>query len=191
MANADKPSGLTPRCHRSGAPYNGAFTVYDIPASDGTALFIGDPVIMVGTGDSTGKYNGVIQAATGGVICGVVVGFEPLYSNLETKHRLASTNRKVFVCDNPDVLFSIQEVSGGTALATTAIGLNVDFVVAAGSTISGLSGVELNNATEATTNTLDLKIHRLLNVGDNALGEHAKWLVSINRHQFANQVAGI
>jgi hypothetical protein len=108
-----------------------------------------------------------------------------------TIYRAASTQRIVYVADDPSLLFEIQEVSGGTALTANDIGLNANFVVAAGSTTTGLSGVELNNATEATTNTLDLQIVGFQNRTGNEIGEHAKWLVRINRHQRANQVAGI
>jgi hypothetical protein len=46
MANSNAPTGLTPVRYASGAPYNGAANVYFVPASDSTALYIGDPVIM-------------------------------------------------------------------------------------------------------------------------------------------------
>ena len=66
--------------------------------------------------------------------------------------------------------------------------MNANFVVAAGSTVTGLSGVELNNATEATTNTLDLHIVGFVNRAGNDVGEHAKWLVRINRTELISLV---
>jgi hypothetical protein len=127
-------------------------------------------------------------AAAGGYISGVVVGFKPDPDNLGRVYSPASTEAVVFVCADPDVLFEIQEVSGGTALGAAAVGLNASFVYAAGSTITGLSGVELNNATEAQTLALDLKIRGLSDRADNVIGEHAKWLVQINQHSFASGV---
>lgn len=192
MANADAPFGLRPVSHRNGAPYNGATRTYSTAAGDGTALFIGDPVKLAGTAQTIGGsvYQDVTRAATGDVVVGVVVAAEP--SNRDSLvYRAASTQRLLKIADDPSLLFEIQEVSGGTALAANDIGLNADFVVGAGSTVTGYSGVELNNATEATTNTLDLQIIGLADRADNAVGEHAKWLVRINRHQHANQVAGI
>jgi hypothetical protein len=62
--------------------------------------------------------------------------------------------------------------------------------VANASTTTGLSATTIDNSTEATTNTLDLKIIGLANKPNNAVGESAKWIVKINRHQYANQVAG-
>lgn len=192
MANVDTPFGLRPVRYLSGAPYNGAANVYTTASGDATAIFVGDPVILSGTAQTVNgvTYADVDQAATGDVITGVVVAVLP-----ETRdsliYRAASTVRRLLVADDPGLLFEIQEVSGGTALTTAAIGLNANIVVGSGSTTTGQSGVELNNATEATTNTLDVQIVGIANREDNAAGEHAKWLVRINRHQYSNQVAGI
>jgi hypothetical protein len=192
MANADTPFGLRPVRYRSGAPYNGAVNHYSTAAGDSTAIFIGDPVKLSGTSQtiSGNVYLDVDQAATGDVVCGVVVGVLPVTRD-SLIYRAASTQRILLVADDPTLEFEIQEVSGGTALAANDAGMNADFVVGTGSTTTGLSGVELNNATEATTNTLDLQIVGFVNRADNAIGEHAKWLVRINRHQYSNQVAGI
>lgn len=192
MANVDTPFGLKPVRHLSGAPYNGAVTRYAVPSGDGTAIYIGDPVKLAGTSQTiNGRiYKDVAQAATGDKIVGVVVGVVPDTSE-SLRYRAASTQRVLLVADDPDLIFEIQEVSGGTPLTANDIGLNADFVVAAGSTTTGMSGVELNNATEATTNTLDLQIVDFVNREGNEIGEHAKFLVRINRHQYANQVAGV
>lgn len=192
MPNVDSPFGLRPVRYLSGAPYNGAVNTYATAAGDGTAIYIGDPVIASGTSQTINGniYADVDQAATGDVITGVVVGVIPI-TDESTIYRAGSTQRLLLVADDPNLIFEIQEVSGGTPLAANDISLNANFVVAAGSTTTGLSGVELNNATEADTNTLDLKIVGFVNRVDNAIGEHAKWLVRINRHRYANQVAGI
>lgn len=192
MANVDAPAGLKPVRYLSGAPYNGAFTAYATAAGDATAIFIGDPVKLSGTSqDIDGvTYADVDQAATGDVMLGVVVGVKPVTAD-SLKYRAASTQRIVYVADDPNLVYEIQEVSGGIALTTAAIGLNANYVVGSGSTTTGMSGVELNNATEATTNTLDLQIVGIVNRADNAVGEHAKWLVRNNRPQFSNQIAGI
>jgi hypothetical protein len=132
----------------------------------------------------------VARAATGDVIVGVVVGVKPDTQD-SLRYRAASTAREVYVADNPDLVFEVQEGSSGTALTANDIGLNINFVVAAGSTVTGLSGTTLNNTTEATTNTLDLKIIGFLNQADNEIGAAAKYTVRINRHQYVNQLAGV
>jgi hypothetical protein len=192
MANADRAAGLLPVRYITGAPYNGAADVYSTATGDATAIFLGDPVKLSGTSTTINGvvYADVDQAATGDVIIGVVVGVLPV-TNDSLIYRAASTARRLLVATDPSLLYEIQEVSGGTALTAAAIGLNADFVVGTGNTTTGMSGVELNNVGEAVTNTLDLQILGLVSRADNEVGEHAKWLVRINRHQFANQVAGI
>lgn len=192
MANSDNPAGATPVRHRNGSPYNGSFNTYAAPVGDGTALCIGDFVKLAGTGEIVNGrvLQDVIRAATGDVIVGVVVGVKPVTQE-STVYRVASTLREIFVADNPDLVFEIQEGSTGTALTVNDVGLNVDFVVAAGSTVTGNSGTMINNATEATTNTLDLHLMTPVARDDNAIGYSCKWLVTINRHQYANQIAGV
>lgn len=192
MANVDSPFGFKPVRFLSGAPYNGAFNLYSTATGDATAIFIGDPVILSGTSQTIdgAVYSDVDQAATGDVVTGVVIGVLP-QTESSTTYRAASTQRLLMVADDPNLLFEIQEVSGGTALTANDIGLNANFVVGSGSTTTGMSGVELNNSGEATTNTLDVHIWGFANRPDNEVGEHAKWLVRLNRHQLANQIAGI
>lgn len=189
MANADTPFGLKPVRYLSGAPYNGAANIYT--TDDSTAIFIGDPVTLSGTSQTVNGsiYPDVNQAATGDIVIGVCVGVIPETRD-STVYREASTTRRILVADDPNLVFEIQEVSGGTALTANDIGLNANFVVGTGSTVTGLSGVELNNATEAATNTLDLLIVGFANRPDNEVGEHAKWLVRLNKHQMVDQKVG-
>jgi hypothetical protein len=192
MANPDTPFGLTPRKYLSGAPYNGAVNIYSVAAGNGTAIFVGDLVTLAGTSQTIDGvvYPDVVQSATGDVFQGAVVGILPVTAD-SLIYRAASTQRLIAVADDPNLVFEIQEVSGGTALTADAIGLNANVVVGSGSTVTGQSGMELNNATEATDLALDLKITGFLNAPDNAVGEHAKWFVRINRHRYANQIVGV
>jgi hypothetical protein len=191
MANPDRPMGLQPVRNLSGSPYNGATNPYSTAAGDSVAILCGDPVTLAGTSQTINGqvYLDVARAATGDILVGVMTSVQPITAD-SLRYRAASTQRIINVCDDPNVEFEIQEVSGGTALTANDAGLNANFVVAAGSTATGMSGVELNNATEAATNTLDLLIARFVNRADNEIGEHAKWIVRINRHQYANQVVG-
>jgi hypothetical protein len=192
MANTDNPAGFRPVQHRNGAPYVGQFRPYSVAAGYGTALMIGDAVILSGASQAiNGRVlSDVERAATGGVVCGVIVGVQPDTQD-SLRYRAASTLRVVYVADDPDLLFEIQEGSSGTALTDNDAGLNVDFVVASGSTVTGLSGTMINNATEAVTNTLDLHLVAPVARERNEVGYSRKWLVTINRHQYRNQVAGI
>ena len=91
----------------------------------------------------------------------------------------------MYVADDPALLFEVQEVSGGTALTSAAVGLNTNLVGTGGSTVTGISTMEVDNTTEATTNTLAVRLVGLSKRPDNAFGEHAKWLVQINDHRNA------
>lgn len=192
MANVDIPKGLVPVSMLDGSPYSASVRIFSTASGDSTAIFVGDPVKLSGTSSTVDglEYIDVDQAATGDVIAGVVVGVVADTRD-SLVYRAASTTRLVMVETGRDVLFELQEVSGGTALTATAMGLNANFVVGSGSTTTGFSGVELDNSTEATTNTLDLQIVGLSPRPDNAIGEHAKWLVRLNRSQWSNQIAGI
>lgn len=199
MANVNAPIGLRPVGSLAGSPYSGSIRQYSVPASDATDIFIGDPVKLVGTSQVINGqiFADVAQAATGNVMVGVVVGAVPV-SRESFIYRAGSTQRLLYVADDPDLICEAQQVSGGTPLNANDIGLNVNFVVNAGSTYTGQSGVTLDNSTEATTNTLDLKIVGFINRADNDPGsavgtgaDASRFYVKINRHQFANQIAGV
>ena len=193
MANVDRPNGLRPVGTGAGAPWNGKTNMYVVNVADDTAIFVGDLVKLNGTsglvGESANGYDiegiaEITQAAAGDKAVGVVVGFLPNQDNLMTKHRVADTRRIALVSDDPDTLYEIQEVSGGTALTAVAVGLNANVIVAAGNATTGTSGMELDNGSEVSTAGLNLQIRGLVKRPDNNIGEHAKWLVSINDHEF-------
>lgn len=188
MANVDRPCGLKPVKHLDGSPWNGKYNIYSVSADDATAIYIGDLVTMDGTADATGKYPGVKQTtADDDTIVGVAIGFgttPDLIANpdsLGTRYRPASVLRYVAVVDDPTVIYEIQEDSAGGSIAITAVGNNADVVVGSGNTTTGMSGMELDSSDVGTT-AGDLRIMRVVNREDNALGDHCKWEVMINTH---------
>lgn len=201
MANADTPFGLRPVRYASGAPYNGAANPYYIPSSYGTALFIGDPVVLVGDsnddyveapgigGFPEGTLSEINKASAGddNPIVGVIVGFGANPSNLEQKHNPASTERIALIADDPDLIFEVQD-DGGGALAETNVGMNAVLIFThSGSTYTGLSGAEMDGGTStapAADASYQLLIRRLVNRADNELADNAKWEVMISRHQY-------
>ena len=193
MANADIVRGAFPVGTLGASSFNGKVNMYLVPSGDGTAVFLGDFVKRGGSAGAAGTVvNGqdvegmptVIQAAaTDTLIVGVVVGFLPLQTNLETRYRVASTNRIALVADAPDTIFEIQEDSVGGALTADEVGENADITVAAGNTTTGLSGMELDSSDHKTA-TAQLRILGLAKRADNALGTNAKWNVVINEHAY-------
>ncbi len=193
MANVNNPHGLNPVRYLSGAPYNGAANVYTTTTGDGTALGIGDLVLDLGT--STTNADGTITkdvkiAATTDVVTGVIIAVLP-----DTRdsliYRAASTVRRLLVADDPNLLFEVQEGTGGTPFTANDIGLNCSFTIGSPSTTTGRSGTVLDNGTEQTTNTLAAKIVGFYAVPDNAVGDSCRWLIRLNRHRYVDQLAGV
>ncbi len=195
MANADAPRGAIPVRHRNGAPYNGSGNVYYVPAAYGTALFVGDPVIVV---TDSSDANGVptvarATAAGGNYITGFVQSLafhgDPPVPVLRDSGRYhpASTEGYVLVCDDPDVLFEMQEDGVGGAMGAGAAGRNADLIIGAGSTVTGWSGAELDSSTLAVTNTLQMRIIAPAERSDNDVTlTNAKWLCQVNLHSQRN-----
>jgi len=177
--------GLKPVRYKDGAPYNGAANVYYVPASDSTALFVGDPVIIAGSGDAEGVPS-ITRAAAGDRITGVVVGFAPLptgaagsTSAVNRGYRAASEADYVLVADDTDLLFEATEDAVGGAMAVADIGLNVDLVAAAGSAVTKQSGYALDSSTKATTSA-QVRVNGVSRRVNNTIGSAATvWLVSI------------
>jgi hypothetical protein len=187
MANANTPFGLKPvKMQGSGVLSGGLETMY-VPASDSTALFIGDPVIKAGSADANGIPS-VTRAATTGAITGVVQGFLPDATGTVPKSRAASTAAYVLVSTDPNMVYEIQNAAGLTA---ADVGLNANLASGSGSTVTGLSGFQLDDATKATTSTLQLKILGAPQRPDNAFGANNKVLVKINNSTEVAASAGV
>jgi len=185
MANTDTPFGLKPIKHLDGSPWNGKFNVYYLPATDGTATFRGDVVVRAAGADTTGRYPTVAQAAATDIyIVGVIIGFgltpEIMANadNLAYKYRVASTAMYCAVVDDPSVIFEAQE--DGT-MAYTAVGQNCDITVGSGDTSTGLSAMEIDSS-DAKNTTAQLRVLRLVDRPDNAIGANACWEVMIVEH---------
>jgi hypothetical protein len=70
-------------------------------------------------------------------------------------------------------------------------GKNADVTVGTGNTTTGMSAMELDTSTIATTAALNLKIIGLYNVPGNTVGEFAVVVVKINEHLYGSAgVAG-
>ena len=167
MANVDAPFGFRP-INRDGSPYNGATFRAVFASGDGTATFIGDAVKLAGT--SIDGYPTVVQATANAPVLGVVTAFEANPSSLSDQYRKASTQRFCQVASAEDGYFEVQCDDDGTATAITDVGLNANFIVAAGDTAYGTSKMELNSDSTGVTDVpLDLQIVALVDRPDNLL----------------------
>ena len=201
MANANRPSGLSPVGYLNGAPWNGKLGLYFIPSTDANAYALGDPVVLAGSGSTSGQAASVVLATAGTgnsvlgpiVTAGATTEFGPYVdpTNLGTTVIPATktVGYWVGVADDPNTLFEVQEDSVGNNLATTDLGNNFDLV--SGTNNSYVSGWMLDSSTAATTNTLQLKLMYLARRTDNAIGQYAKWVVLINNHSYRAGTTGV
>ena len=134
-------------------------------------------IATAGTGDQIlGAYMG--RSNEGGILPPITL----LQSN--NVYLPASTAAYVYVCDDPDLLYWIQEDSVGGAMAAGAGGGNADLVAGAGSTVTSQSGWQLQSSSLLHTQTTpfsQLRIIQALQEIDNLVGVNCKWLVKINQ----------
>lgn len=191
MANANAPFGLSPIMEGNGSPWSGATSIYYVPATNATALYIGDPVILSGAADADGVPTAIrATGATSARITGAVVGFVPSATIIANGYRAASTAEYAIVADGVGVLYEVQEDSVGGALTVQSVGLNANLVAGTGSRITG-SGFMLDSSTAATSATLQVRVVKLQNRPDNAIGNYAKWVVRLNLPTEAGISSGV
>ena len=159
MANVDAPHGFISIGARDGRP--GYFRNYDHAVGDTTAIGFNDLVQPVGTGVDAA------QAVAGGPFLGI-----------SHANGAASTLYVVPV----ELITSdlVMEAQTNTSLAAADTGLNADVVVAARNATTGISNMEINGDSEATTATLDLRLLRLAPYVGNAAGTNSRWFVLCN-----------
>jgi hypothetical protein len=199
MANPTNVFGLRPVRRRDGTEWNGKARPYLIPSTAGTDYFIGDPVDLAGSTNSSeithaggsfivGALPTITLAtlADGNYTIGPIVGFMPVHRD-STIYREASTDRIALVADDPDLVFHIRD-DGATALGITSVGLNAIMQSGSGSTVTGLSGYVLDsNGTAPSADASNmLLIERAANIDDNdATLASTVWEVVISMHRYA------
>lgn len=191
MANANAPFGL----RWVGSLGGGAITgqIKKFYTAHASAIYVGDMVKLSGTAGHVNAgdpyYPAVEIAATSNACIGVVVGFEPLPSDLSIKYHVATTAVPKYVYVNVDPL-AIYEIMGSSATwAVTDIGQSADVTVVAGSAVTGLSG---SYATVTSGQANDsLIILGFSQAPNNEIGAYARLLVKLNLHQYANGATGV
>ena len=193
MANKDASFGLRPVRMMGGSPYSGGQSRYRIAANYGTAIHQGDMVMQVtggtveihadgGTVPIVGVFNGCqfTDPTTG----------EQVFKN----HYPASTNASdiiAFIVDDPNVVF---EVQANAAFPIADLFGNFDIIYTnSSSTLSGVSGAELDVSTGATTAGLPLKCIDIGQDPDNSdvSSANTNVLVVIQNHIMGQKGAGL
>jgi len=193
MANTDAAFGMRPIGMIGGAPFSGGQSRYRIAANYGTNIFQGDMVAQV-TGGTVEVH------ADGGTvpIVGVFNGcrFTDPTTGKETFKNFypASTNAddiEAFIIDDPDVVYEIQ---ADAAFPVADLFGNFDIVyTSSGSTVTGISGAELDVTTGATNTNLPIKAIDISQDPENSdVGSDATNVkVVIQNHIFGVKGAGL
>jgi hypothetical protein len=198
MANQTGAFGLRPVGHLLGLNWSAGIERCYIASGYGTALFIGDPVMLSNEADdkeSTGKYMSVEKSAIvdGSIILGVIVGFEADPSGLDRIYNPSSTARWAQVVIDPFVIYEIRGDGGGTPTDLFPGQNAVMIQTAAGSTVTGLSGIHLDEGTTTAPSATQTNPLWIMSGGrqeDNELGDNMLWRVLINNHQLRAGATG-
>jgi len=192
MSNQNAPFGLKPSS-KLGSNYNSeGVTEYKIASGASGNIFSGDLVKMANTGT-------ILVAAAGDQALGVFRGCQYTDSSGDVIYSpywpngTVTSDAVAFVVDDPNALFEVQSAATGSVVQTV-VGNNADIVYTAGSTITGISAVEISGTTAATSAQL-----RIVGVstdpenstlGTGSASANVNLIVKINEHFYA-QTTGV
>lgn len=186
---SDSPYGFRPITSR-GEPWTGKTRAVVFASGDSTAAYIGSMVKFTGESQVVnGKNLAVVTVADPAdtQLAGAVVRFSNDPDGYKS-YREASTERVAYIPQDRDVMYSVQEDEDGTPLTSGAVGANIDFTAESGTTATGLSTMELDSSTVATTASLPLRIVELEGIEGNEItaGDRPQWVVTINQDAYTN-----
>jgi len=160
MANLDAKSGFSPVRHLKGGTvrYDGGFVIASALASD---IFLGDVVILTGTGKNIDVAQGVTGTPSTPVL-GVFAGCQYTAANGDVVWAkqwatgtvtAASADAEAFVYTDPAIVYAVQALT----IAAADVGLAADLEEAvAGNAATGVSGMQLDSTFGATGQFLTL-----------------------------------
>lgn len=209
MPTLNRPFGLAPFRNLSASNYNAAVERYCIPSTDGSAFYIGDAVCQVAGADAQGVPN-VAKSASTTSYRGVIVGVEnPTVGGVSiqgtvidnTRTSIPATKTRayyVYVSDDPQTLFMIQDDGITTAnLVAASANLNSSLTIAAPAQTFQLSATVLLSSSFAVTAALNTKLMGLAQAPvvaggvANSFGTYAVWIVKANQHDLMGNQLGV
>ena len=190
------PYGLKPINLIGGQVFAGATRLMEIASGYATSIFYGDLVKRISDG-TIEKDAGTTTATPVGVFLGVSFTNQSTGQVQQQQYYPASqaiaSGSKIFavVADDPDTLFQVVSCSATTVVAgmgISAIGNNVALIQNAGSTVTGNSKVAIDEGTQATTNTLPIRIIDVVRETATGADTFVEFIVKINAtmHQYNN-----
>jgi len=188
MANVDAPQGFIPLRHLTG----GVIRPQEYPIANSYAANLASGDLVTMTTDGT-----IIRGTAGGVALGVFYGvqyednntgdvkFSKVWNSGTTVK--ANTAVKALVYDDPNITYKVQ--CNGT-FANANVGELANVTIGTFNSTFGYSQDELDISTLATTAKV-LRILRLIDEPNNAVGADADVEVVINLHLYGTRQAGV
>ena len=192
MANVKEMFGLRPYRKLDGTPLVGAQNRYTIASGYATAIFQGDLVVPVGTGNIE-RYSAANDAGLSTAVVGVFNGCfytdpttqKPTFSNFYPGS-VAASDITAFVVDDPDAVFLVDADE-----AFTRADLYKNYAVnnTTGVTQTGLSKTQLDVSNSGTTVSFVLQAIDISQDPTNSdtATSNANILVRINHHQYRSR----
>jgi hypothetical protein len=191
MANKDAAFGLRPIGKVGQNADNQGMSQYEIADNSSTSIFQGDLVKMVTSGyiDKADADNVSLGVFWGTFISKDPSTGKPKFSNFYTQTDVGNGETiEAFVYDDPYARFEIQS-SADTERSD--VGMNADISYVAGSTINGVSKVELDDTSFVTTTAQLRLIGFSKDIENNEVGvDNVNCVVAINEH-FLKSTTGI
>ncbi len=181
MANVNAPFGFRPTMRTATGGAGRVISAHKL-VGYGTAFFINDVVTHAAAG--TKPTPCVDKAITPGTT--PVKGVNLNYGAAST-----ATDHTIVLAGGGGVFIVQGDGSGATFLVGASLSKNANIALTAGNTGTKVSKHSLSETSLATTNTLDLKVRKLFESPDNALGQYARVEVTFNNLVDSDQKAGI
>jgi hypothetical protein len=183
MANVSEKFGLRPYRKLDGTPLVGAQNRYTIASGHTTAIFQGDMVIPLTSGNIDRHTAGNATAILGvfnGCFYTDPTTQKPTYRNYYPGG-IAASDITAFVVDDPDAVFL---VDADAAFTRAGLFANYSVTNTTGVTQTGLSKVQLDVATAGTATTFAVQAIDISQDPDNSdtATSNANILVRINNH---------
>lgn len=189
------PYGLKPINRIDGLPYAGAIRQIPVATGYATAICFGDTVkidattgyIVQDTGTNNATPVGVFVGCTYINSLGQPTGSQFYPANAAT----AAAPSYAYVVDDPMAAFQVAVVSSGTTVTTTGVtrsvvGANMALVQNTGSTTTGNSAVAVLSGSDATTNTLPIRVIDVVTATQIDTTHYCELVVKINTHAYNN-----
>ena len=192
MANILEKFGLRPARQLNGSPFINAQNRYRIAANNSTAIFQGDMVIPQATGTVTRAIANASTAVVGvfnGVFYTDPTTQKPTWKNYYPGSINAS-DITAFVIDGPDTVY---EINANGTFAVADLFQNYSITNVSGSTLSGISQVQLDVSNSGTASTFIVQAIDISQDPQNSdiSATNANIMVRISNHFYRAATTGL